>query len=197
MQISLLGSFACQFCYASHRFTLMLTFLDFIFHNFCNIRMNMHEVIYILFYKIAYEFVNAFAIRRHLCRTKFNLCLALKHGFVNVECYRCDNTVTNIGIFIVLIEKLLYRFRNMFLKSTLMSSALCSMLTIDKTMILLTILISMCKCYLYILTNNMNNRVKSIISHVVIQQIFKTVTTFYSSSVVHDCKSTIQVGIVT
>ena len=57
----------------------------------------------------------------------------------------------------------------MFFESTLMGTALCGMLTIDKRVVFLTILIGVRKGHFDILTFQMDNRIEWVVGHAVLQ----------------------------
>ena len=64
----------------------------------------------------------------------------------------------------------------MLLESTLVCTALNSMLTIDKRIVFLTILVRMGEGYLDILALKMNNGIECIVRHTVFQQVFQSVS---------------------
>ena len=85
----------------------------------------------------------------------------------------------------------------MLFERTLMRSTLCGVLTIDETMIFLTILIGMRESDFYIFSHDMHNRIKSVVRHVIVQQIGQTIAAFDATTVIHNRQSTVQIGVVT
>ena len=84
----------------------------------------------------------------------------------------------------------------MLFKGTLVGSALCGMLSVYKRIILFSVLISVCKGYFYIFALNMNNGVKPIVGHAVVQQVGQSVTTNDAPTVVHNGQARIKIGVV-
>ena len=84
----------------------------------------------------------------------------------------------------------------MFLKRTLVGTSLRGMLTIDERVILLSVLVSMRECDLDILTFKMNNGVKPIVGHRIVEEIFKSVAAHDAPSVIHNDETRIKIGIV-
>ena len=148
--------------------------------------MDMEIIIDILLDEISYIFIDTFAIRSHLSWTKFNLRLAFKYGFFDINSDGSYKPIAHVGILIILIIELLYRLSNMFFECALMRSTLCSVLTIHETMILFTILIGMSEGDFYIFSHDMNNRIQAVVRHRIVQQISQTIPTFDATSVVHD-----------
>ena len=64
----------------------------------------------------------------------------------------------------------------MLLEGTLMGAALCGMLSVDKRVILLTILIRVGKGNLDILALQMDDRIEAIVGHAIVQQVFESMT---------------------
>ena len=85
----------------------------------------------------------------------------------------------------------------MLFERTLMCSPLRSVLSIDETMILFTVLIGMCEGDFYVFSDDMNNRIQTVIRHIVIQQIGQTIAAFDATSIIHDGQSAVQIGVVT
>ncbi len=63
----------------------------------------------------------------------------------------------------------------MLLESTLVSTSLGGVLTVDKRVVFLSILVGMGKCYLDVIGFHVYDRIECIGGHVVTQQVFKSV----------------------
>ena len=63
-------------------------------------------------------------------------------------------------------------------------------------MVFLAILVSMGESNLYILAHDMNDRIQAVVGHIVVQQVFKTITALYAATIIHDGQSRVEVGIV-
>ena len=85
----------------------------------------------------------------------------------------------------------------MLLEGCLVCTTLCCMLTIHERVILLAILIGVCESNLNILSLHVNDRIQWINSHIISQKVLQTMSTKYTTAVVHDGQSCIQIGIVT
>ena len=159
--------------------------------------MNVQEIINILLDKVTDIFINRFAIGRHLRRAELNLRLTFKHRLFHIQRNRSHNAIANIGILVVFIEKLLDGFRNMFLKSALVCTTLCGVLSVDKAMILFTILISVCESNLNIFAHNVDNGIQAIIGHGVVEQVFQAISALNAPPIIHNGETTIQISVVT
>ena len=158
--------------------------------------MNVQIIVHLLFDEVSYIFINSIAIGSHLRRTQLNLRLTLKDRFFHIDCNSRYDTCTDVTIFIF-AKELFNSLGDMFFESTLMGTALCGMLTIDKRVVFLTILIGVRKGHFDILTFQMDNRIEWVVGHAVLQQVFQAVTTENASPIIHNGQSCIQVGIVT
>ena len=189
MQICLLCTLTSQLGYTSHGFTFVLTLSNFILKHVSHIFfMNVQKVINLALNKVTNILVYGFAAWLHQRRTKLNLGLRLENRLFNVDGYSRNDTVSNICKLVTFVEKFFDCTCNMLFKSTLMRSALRSMLTIHKAMVLFTILIGMSESNLNILSFNMNDRIKWVYSHVVNQQILQTITALDTASIIHNGK---------
>ena len=158
--------------------------------------MDVEIVVDIRLYEVSNILINGFTIRRHLCRTKLYLRLRLKNRLLNINSYGCNDTVSDVTI-LIFTKEFLDGLGYMFLKSSLMCTPLCCMLSIYERIILLSILVCMGESNLNIFPFHMYNRVKRIYSHVICQQILQSMAAKNAPSVVHYGKSCVQIGIVT
>ena len=85
----------------------------------------------------------------------------------------------------------------MFLKSALVCTTLCGVLSVDKAMILFTILISVCESNLNIFAHNVDNGIQAIVGHGVVEQVFQTISALDAPPIIHNGETTIQISIVT
>ena len=85
----------------------------------------------------------------------------------------------------------------MLFECTLMCSPLRSVLSIDETMILFTVLVGMCEGDFYVFSDDMNNRIQTVVRHVIIQQIGQTIAAFDATPIIHNGQSAVQIGVVT
>ena len=77
----------------------------------------------------------------------------------------------------------------MLLEGSLVCTALRCMLSIHERVILLAILIGVCESYLNILSLHMNYRIQWINSHIISQKVLQTMSTKYTTTIVHDGQS--------
>ena len=195
VEVGFLSAFTCQFSDTRHRLTLTLALLNLIFQNFRHIGMDMQVVVHLLFDEIPHILVDAHAIGCHCQRTEFDLRLTLEHWFLHVDGNGCHDTRTDIAI-LVFTKEILDGTSNMFLEGTLVGTALCGMLSVDERIVLLAVLIGMGEGYLDVLAFEMNDGIKTVVSHAVIQQILQTMTGENTATIIHDGESCVQVGIV-
>jgi len=92
----------------------------------------VEEIVYLLFYKVANELIHSNATRRHVGRAEFNFSLALEHGFFHIDSNGGYQSVTDVGIVLVLIIEFLDSAGNVFFERTLMGTSLSGVLSIDE-----------------------------------------------------------------
>ncbi len=84
----------------------------------------------------------------------------------------------------------------MLLKRCLVGSTLGGMLSVDKGVVLLAILLGMRERDLYILSPHVDDRIERFLRHVVDKQVFQSVPAQYAPSVIHDGETGVEVGVV-
>ena len=84
----------------------------------------------------------------------------------------------------------------MLLERTLMSTALCGMLTVHERVILLAILVSVRECNLDIFAFKVYYGVKPVVGHIVGEQVFQSVAALNPAPVIHYDKSRVQISVV-
>ena len=132
----------------------------------------------------------------HRERAKLDLGLALEHRLLDIQRDGCHDTCTDVAILEVLLEELLDGLGNMFLESTLVGSALRGVLTIDKRIVLLAILIGMGEGNLDILSLQMDDGIEGIGTHAVLEQVLQTTTAEDAATIIHNGETGVQIGIV-
>ena len=197
MHIDLLGTLASYLGDTSNGLTFLFAFLYLLQHGIGHIGIAMQIVVNLNLDKVTYKLIETSATWFHSSRTQLHLGLTLKDGFLHIDGNSTHDTITNIGEFVVFVIKLLNGACDMLLESTLVCTTLCRMLTIYKGVVLFTILIGMSKGNLYILRFEMNDRIECRCSHVISKQIHQTITREDTLAIKHDCKTRIEVGIVT
>ena len=195
VQVSFLGPFSCQFGNPRHSFSFAFALFHLVFNHLGNILVNVQIVVYLLFHKVAHIFVDAFAVGSHLCRAQFNLRLAFEHRFLHVDGNCCHQSVSDVGI-LIFSEELLDGSGNMFLEGTLVSSALRGVLSVHKRVILFAILVGVCKGNLNVFSFHVYDGIEPVVGHVVVEQVFQSVSAQDAPSVIHDGQPRVQVGIV-
>ena len=84
----------------------------------------------------------------------------------------------------------------MLLEGALMSSALRGVLTVDKGIVLLAILVGVGESHLDVLALHVDDVVEAVIGHVVGKKILQTVAAQDATTIVHDGKARIEIGVV-
>ena len=199
MHIHLLRLLAHLLCEAGKFLAVLLRRHNLREHHIADFGVLMHEVVKFLLYEVTDELLHAHASRVgcYCGRSKTHLGLALEHRFLYIDCDCSHNTVADIAILEVLCrEKIMYCLRHKLLERTLVRTALRCMLSVDKGVVLLAILLCMGKGNLDIRSAKMDNRIESLSCHIVGQEVGKTVTRKYALAVEHDCKAGIQVSVV-
>ena len=166
MQVGFLGSLACQFCHAGYGLAFPFAVLDFLLNHLCHVTVDMQVVIDLLLDEVAYIFVDGIAVRSHHRRAEFYLCLAFKDRLLHIDGNSGHDTRSDVTI-LILAEKLLDGLGNMLLEGTLVCAALCGVLSVDKRVVLLAILVGMGEGYLDVVTLQVDNGIKRIVGHAV------------------------------
>ena len=195
MQIRLLRTFTSQLCHTGHRLALALTLLDFLLNDLGNVTVDMQVVIHLLLDEITHILIDGLTTRSHQRRTQLNLGLTLKDRLLHIDGNGCHDASTDVAI-LILAKEVLNGLGNMFLESTLVGTALCGMLSVDKRVILFTILVGMGKGNLHVLSFQVDNRIKGIIGHAIAQQVFQSVSRQDATPVIHDGQSCVQISVV-
>ena len=196
VKVGLLGALTCQLGHTSHRLALTLALLDLVFQDFSHILMDMKIVVHFLLQEIAHIFIDGFStIRSHRRTSELDFRLTFKDRFLYIDGNSRHQSVADVAILILAVE-LLDGLGNMLLESTLMSTSLGSMLTIDEGIVFLAILIGMGKGYLNILTLHVDNIIETLIGHIVAQKVLQAMTAEDTATIVHDGETCIQISIV-
>ena len=197
VQVGFLGSFACQFGHACHGFALFFALLYLLHHHLCHVGVFMQKVIHLTFDEVAHILVDAHtSVGFHGQRAQFYLGLTFKHRLLHVECDGGHQSVADVGIFKILLEKLLDGFGDMLLEGALVGTSLCGMLSVDKGVILLAVLVGMGKGYLNIFPFEVDDGIDAIVGHVIVEQVFETVAAHDAPFVIHDGKPRVEIGVV-
>ena len=196
VKVGLLGALTCQLGNTSHRLALTLALLDLVFQDFSHILMDMKIVVHFLLQEIAHIFIDGFpTIRSHRRTSELDFRLTFEDRFLYIDGNSRHQSVADISILILAVE-FLDSLGNMLLESTLMSTSLGSVLTIDEGIVFLAILIGMGKGYLNILALHVNNLIETLIGHIVAQKVLQTMTAEDTATIVHDGETCIQISIV-
>ena len=185
MEVGLLSTLTGQFGDTCHRLALTFTLLDLVLQHFCHILMDMHIVIHLLLDEVANVFVDAHTVGRHGQGAKLDLRLTLEDGFLHVDGYGGHNTCTDVTILIFAII-IADRTGNMLLEGTLLRSALNSVLAIDEGLVLFTILVRMGEGYLDIFALQVDDGIKSVVGHAVVEKVLQSVSRKNATTIIHD-----------
>ena len=107
--------------------------------------MFVQIVIDLSLYKITYKLINGRTTGSHIGRAQLDFSLTFEQRFLHIDGNGSHQSVTDIGIIHVLVEIFLDGTGNMLFESTLMRTSLRGVLSVDKRVILLTILAGMRK----------------------------------------------------
>ena len=195
MQVSFLGTLTSQFGDTSHRLALALTLLHLALYHFSYILMDMQVVVDLLLDEVAHIFINGLAVRSHLRRTQLDFRLTLEYRLLDIDGNSSNHTRSDVAIFIF-AEEFLDGLGNMLLEGALMSSALRGVLTVDKGIVLLAILVGVGESHLDVLALHVDDVVEAVIGHVVGKKILQTVAAQDATTIVHDGKARIEIGVV-
>ena len=107
--------------------------------------MDVQVVVDMLLDEVADILVDGVAIRSHLCGAELDFRLTFKDWFLYVDGNGGNQSRCECQPYSYLHKKLLDGSGNMFLEGTLVSSALCGVLSVHKRVILFAILVGVCK----------------------------------------------------
>ena len=175
VQICFFRTFASQFGNTGYGFTFFFGILYLLLHDLGNVCMFMQVIVQFLFDEVAYELVYRDSSGRHIGRSQFDLRLTFKHRLFHVNGNGSYQSVADIGIIHTLVIELFDRAGYMFFEGALMSSSLGCMLSVDKGVVLFTILSGVRKGDFDIFSFEVNDRIKSYRSHIVIQQVYQSI----------------------
>ena len=136
------------------------------------------------------------AVRSYIFRAELGLCLALEYRLLHFYADSGHDTRTNIRILEILIVIFLDDTAYRLLESRKVRTALGGMLAVHERLIFLSILVAMRDNHLYILPFQVDDRVKRLGGHILVQQIHQTVAGIETLAVVNNGKSRVQEDIV-
>ena len=122
--------------------------------------------------------------------------MAFEEGFNHADGNRRHKTVAHVLYVVVLAVVFLNGAGNVFLKSTLVRTALCGMLPVDVRIILLAVLRRMRKGNVDALALDVHNGVECGGGKIIGEQVFQTVATHNAATVVEDRESRVEVGVI-
>ena len=196
VQVGLLCPFACYLGYACYCLSFPFALVYLAFNLFGHVGMDVQIVVYLALNEVAHVLVYAFSAGTHRQRTQFNLRLTFKHGLLYVDGNGSHQSVTYVYVLVVLREKVLNGFGDVFFKCALVRAALRGMLPVYKGVILLAVLVGVGKGNLDVLALYVNDGVKAVVGHAVVQQVGQTIAANDASPVVHDGQTGVKVGVV-
>ena len=164
---------------------------------FCSIGVLVQVVVHFGLYEVAYVLVHAHAVRTHGKRAELDLRLALEHRFLYIYGDGGNEAVAYVGIFEVLVEKLLYSLGYVLLERALVRTALGGVLAVDERVVLLAVLVGVGERYLNVFTLEVYYRVNAVGGHRVVEQVFKSVAAQYAATVEHYGKPRVKISVVT
>ena len=151
VHVDLLGTLTGYLGDTGNGLALLLALLNFLQHGIGHLGVAVQVVVNLGLDEVAHKLVEAAATGLHGGRAQLHLGLALKHRLLHIDGDGTHDTVADIGEFVVFVIKLLDGAGNMLLEGALVGTALRGVLTIDKGVVLLIILVGMGEGNLYVL----------------------------------------------
>ena len=207
VEVGLLGPFAGQLCHPGDGLALLLALLDFLKEDVGRVGVAVQIVVNLLFHEVAHELVDTDPGERiglpvtvlvggHVKRAELDFRLALERGFNDVDGDSGDETVADVLDVHVLTVELLDGAGYVLLEGTLMRAALGGVLPVDKGVVFLAVLRGVGEGDFDVLTDEMDNRVKPRVGHVVVEQVHEAVPAHDAAAVVIDGKAGVEVSVV-
>ena len=157
----------------------------------------MEEVVHFGLDEVADELVEARAsVGRHRGRAELHLCLALEDGLLYVDGDGGNQSVADVGELHVLVVKLLDGSGDVFLEGALVRATLRGVLSVDKGVVLLAVLVGMGEGYLDVVGLQVHDGIEGRGRHPVVEQVDESVSREDAPPVVHDGKPCVEVCVV-
>ena len=167
----------------------------------------MQKIVNFLLYEITHKLVHthtaqlvrvavAVLVGRHIGRAEFYLGLTLERRLNDVDGDGCHNAAANVREFKILLIKILYCARKMLTQSTLVRSALRGVLTIDKRIIILAVLVDMGEGDFNVVAFQVDNRIERLFAVALLQQIEQAVARHKLLTVENKRQTCVQIGVV-
>ena len=172
VQARLLSTLTRQLGHATHRFALTLVGLDRLEHHLGDLGVHVEVVVELLLEEVADKLLYRHApqwfmlkhwvLRHHLfgAQLDLRLTLELRLDDANADC--CCHARANVPILKALARKLLDDTSHLLAKGCQVGTSLCGVLTIDKAVKLLSVLLNVCDSDLYVGPRETYDRVERI-----------------------------------
>ena len=204
VQVRFLSAFTSQLSHAGNGLTFLFRLLNLLQHHLCYLWILVQIVVDLGLDEITYKLVDTWTCRLvflrhsrpHIVRAELGLGLALKHRFFHIEGNGCHDTITDIRKLLVLIIEFFDGTGNVLLQSTLMRTALCGMLPIDKGIVFLAILVSMGKGNLDVIALQVYYVIKAFGSHVILQKVFQTMARKDALTIVYKREPGVEICVI-
>ena len=177
VQVGFLRTLTGQLRHAGHRLAFLLALLYLAEHGLGGVGVLVQIVVHLGLDEVTHIFIDrdghwVFGIDggRHGChrqRAELDLRLALKHRFLHVQGNSGDDASTDIDILKVFLEKLLDSLCDMLLEGALMGTALRGVLSVDKTVVFLAVLVGMGEGYLDVFALQVDDGIEGVGAHAV------------------------------
>ena len=122
--------------------------------------------------------------------------MRFENRFHHFEANGSHHTRANVAIFEVFIEKLLDGAAHGFAESRLVSAALSGVLTVDKRIVFLAILVGVSDNHLYLVVLKMDRRVERVVAHIFLYEVAETIARAIFLAVVDYGKSRVEERVV-
>ena len=192
----LFGAFASLLGDTGNGFTLFFALLNLLQHGFGHLRLLVQEVVEFFFDEVVDEFVDRRAVLIHQRASEFYFGLRFENRFHHFKANGSHHTRANVAIFEVFIEKLLDGAAHSFAESRLVSAALSGVLTVDKRIVFLAILVGVSDNHLYLVVLKMDRRVERVVAHIFLYEVAEAIARAIFLAVVDYGKSRVEERVV-
>ena len=196
VQCHLLGILPGLFCHTCHGLAFAFRCHNLLQHGLGHIGSLVQVVVEFLFYVVVDELVDGGTTLIHHGTAKFYFCLRLEYRLYHLDADGRHHAVAYVVVLKILVVEFLDGARQCFAEGRLVSSSLRGMLPVDKRVELFAILRSVRQHHLDIGVLKVNERVKRLVGHVVVNEVGKAVSGTILLAVVHDGQSRVEVRIV-
>jgi len=182
--------------HARHRLAVALAVLDFFQYHLAHLLVAVQVVVELALDEVAHKLGHRGPVGTYVTRAQLHLGLRLEYRLLHAYGDGGDHTVADVAVLEVAPEVLLERAAHRLLEGCQVCAPLGGMLTVDKRVVLLAILVGVSNRHLDVIALEMDYRIERVHGHVLLQQVYQTVPRHVAVTVEHDGQAGVEVGVI-